>query len=278
MFLKKLCLLLPLMLILSVILSGCNAFEPLDRTAGSSDFAARLGEAKLELAAANYSNALDLFDRIAQENGTNDEVLRGRAAALAGLAGFNMFSVLNRLQNSVIVPDSPEVIFYASRLITDSTKLGQAIDDMHKISLPTLEDKLFRSLMASLASCRKIIEKYDTNLNGKLDAPDQISFSTNDSKTDSWSAMFADITSVSSSRSLEKAFIELTKAFDQRGSAWIMISPVQEISYTGTYTPANRDTINAIGKLADALEEINNWFDKSEATFKSLLISLDGAI
>lgn len=278
MLLRKPWLLLPVLMLLGIALSGCNAFEAVDRNSNRGDFAARLGEAQLELAAANYANALDRFERIATENGINDDVRRGRASALAGLAGFNMFSVLDRMQNSTIVPDSAEVVFHAAKLITDSKNLGKAIDDMHNLAAPTNEDKLFRSLMAALAACRRIIEKYDTNLSGKLDAPDQITFSTNDSKTDSWPVIFADLTSQTSARSLEKAFIELTHALDNRGSTWVLISPIQGITHTGSYTPANRDMINAVGKLAEALEEINNWFDKSEATFRNLLMSLDGAI
>lgn len=268
---------LPALIAISLLITGCNAFEAFDRSQSKGDFAARLGEAKLELASANYANALDRFDRIITENGSNDETWRGRAASQAGLAGFNMLAVMDRLQNDALVPDSAAVFFSASRLIKDTVLLNKAIDDMNRLAAPTSEDKLFRSLMACLSACKAILSKYDTNLSGKLDTPDQISFTTRDDKTSKWPALFTQLTSTSSAYSLEKAYIELSHAFDGRGTAWVTISPLQSISYTGQYTPANRSTILAAGSLAEALKEINAWFDNSEDQFKSKLLLLDGA-
>jgi hypothetical protein len=267
---------LAVLITLSLFLTGCNAFEAFDRNINQSDFSARLGEARLELASANFANALDLFNRLIEEHTPNDEVWRGRASAQAGLAGFNMFTVLERLQNDVIVPDTAAVFFVTSRIITDNSLLDKAIEDMHKVKAPTADDKLFRSLMACIFACRSLQEKYDTSLNRKFDTPDQIDFDTRDDKTPQWPELFTRLTSASSPYSLEKAFIELSHSLDGRGTSWITISPVQGISHTGLYTPANRSTILAAGNFADAIEEINNWFGNSEARFKELILALDG--
>lgn len=268
---------LPALIAISLFISGCNAFEAFDRSQSKGDFAARLGEAKLELASANYANALDRFDRIIDENGSNDETWRGRAAAQAGLAGFNMFSVLDRLQNDVLVPDTAAVFFSASKLIKDTVLLNKAIDDMNRLVVPTNEDMLFRSLMSCLSACKALLSKYDTNLSGRLDTPDQITFTSRDDKTSKWPVLFTQLTVTSSAYSLEKAFIELSHAFDGRGTAWVMISPIQGISHTGQYTPANRSTILAAANFAEALKEINAWFDNSEDQFKTKLMLMDGA-
>lgn len=266
-----------LLLVCCLQLIGCNAFEGLDRSINNSDFSARLYEANLALAEADYKNALDLFNRIAEENGTNDDVLRGRASAKAGLAGFNMFSVLNSLQNDVVTPDTRYVFFSAARQITDSTLLHEAMQDMGKLTTIENTDRIFRSLMACLYMAKSLVSKYDTNLSGKLDTPDQINFSTNDSKTATWSKLFADATADSSIYSLEKSFIELTQAFNGRGSEWVMISPVKGVSFTGTYTPANRKTILAITSFVEGLQAANLRFNVSESAFKEAVMLLDGA-
>lgn len=268
---------IPAIIAIALFVSGCNAFEAFDRSQNKGDFAAKLGEARLELASGNYANALDRYDRIIADNGSNDDVWRGHAAAQAGLAGFNMFSVLDRLQNGVLVPDTATVFFAASKLIKDPVMLNQAIDDMSRLMTPNSEDKLFRSLLSCLSACKALLTKYDTNLSGKFDAPDQINFSTKDDKTAKWPNLYALLTSADSAYSLEKAFIELTQAFDGRGSQWTTVSPMQGTTHSGTYTPANRNTILAIGNFIEDLKEINAWYDKSETSFKTKLMALDGA-
>jgi predicted small secreted protein len=269
--------LMVLLLAASMLISGCNAFEGFDRSVTSGDHAAIAGEAKLELASANYAKAFELYDRLVNENAANDEIWRGRAGALAGLAGFNMFSVLNILQNEALPPDTSPVIFKAALSITDAELLEKAITDMNKLIQPGNDDRLFRSLMAALSAARRLFAKYDTNLSKKLDLPDQIDFDTNDDKTLSWQQLYSRFSDDTAAFSLERSFIELTQALDGRGSEWLTVSPIQGVNHKGTYTPANRSMILAVGNFATVLQQANAWFDASEAKFKSELVSLDGA-
>ncbi len=269
--------LLALLLTASLLISGCNAFEGFDRNLNGSDYSAIAGEARLELAAANYEKARELYDRLVKDYGGDEDVWRGRAGALAGLAGFNMFNVLNILQNGTIPADTAAVIFKASLTITDPELLEEAIADMNRIVQPGNDDRLFRSLMAALAAARRLLAKYDTNLNKKLDTPDQIDFDTNDNKTLTWAQLYSRFTDAASAYSLERSFIELTLALNGRGSEWKTVSPVNGVNHTGTYTPANRSTILAVGDFAARLQQANAWFDASEVNFKAELLNLDGA-
>lgn len=269
--------LMALLLTTSLLISGCNAFEGFDRDMNKSDFSAIAGEAKLELAAANYTKAYELYSRLVDEFGASDEIWRGRAASLAGLAGFNMFNVLNILQNDTLSANTAAVIFKAAQSITDSALLEDAITDMNRITVPGNDDRLFRSLMATLAATRSLLAKYDTNLSKKLDTPDQIDFKTADKKTLDWQQLYSRLSDSTSAFSLERAFIELTQALDGRGTDWLTVSPIQGINHTGKYTPANRSMILAIGNFATILQQANSWFNVSEAKFKAELLSLDGA-
>ncbi len=269
--------LMALLLMVSLLISGCNAFEGFDRNMNNSDFSAIAGEARLELDAANYTKAHELYNRLVDEFGTSDDVWRGRAASLAGLAGFNMFNVLNILQNDTLPANTAAVIFKAAQSITDSKLLEDAITDMNRIAAPGNDDRLFRSLMATLAAARSLLAKYDTNLSKKLDTPDQIDFNTADNKTLNWQQLYSRLSDSTSAFSLERAFIELTQALDGRGTDWLTVSPIQGVSHTGKYTPANRSTILAVGNFAIILQQANTWFDVSETSFKTELLSLDGA-
>lgn len=265
-----------LLVMLSLFMTGCNAFEAFDGELDGRGYQALVDEGNLKLAAADYANALDLFERAMSEGETGDESYRGRASARAGLAGFNMFAVLGRLQNEAVPTDSAAVIFSAASLIKDLALLDKAIEDMNRLMAPGNDDLLFRSLMAGLSAAKTLLQKYDTNLNKKLDGPDQIDFDTNDGKTLAWAELYAKLTSETSAWSLEKAFIELTRAFDGRGTTWATLSPLQGINHSGLYTPANRSTIAAVGNFATSLKTANAWFGNSEAEFKTLLMALDG--
>ena len=118
--------------VLSLFLSGCNAFEAFDGEIEAGDSQTLVDEGNLKLAAADYSHALDLFERAMAKGDSGDATYRGRASAKAGLAGFNMFTVLDRLQNGTSPIDSPAVIFSAAKLIKNLKLLDEAIDDMNR--------------------------------------------------------------------------------------------------------------------------------------------------
>jgi hypothetical protein len=264
-----------MLLALTILVSGCNMFEAIDSSVNTSSASDLINEGNDRLAEADYSAALNRFDR-ALEKTDSDSARRGRASAYAGLAGFNMFSALNSMQNDLAAPNTSAAIFQAAKKINSLENIDKAIDDMALLSNPTKEDLLFRSILASLSAAKTIVEKYDTNLNSKLDKPDQINFTTNDKKTKSWEQLYSRFGSSGSPYSLEKAYIELTKAFDGRGDSWKTISPFASTTSSGKYTQANYNTIEAVGDFGQRIKAANIIYGNSASEFKTAILALDG--
>ena len=263
------------LLAITLMVSGCNMFEAIDSSVNTTSANDLINEGNDRLAEADYAAALNRFDRALEKCG-NDSARRGRASAYAGLAGFNMFSALNSLQNDLVAPNSSAVIFQAAKKLTSLENINKAVDDMALLSNPTKDDLLFRSILASLSAAKTIVEKYDTNLNSKLDKPDQIDFSTNDKKTKSWEELYSGLGSSASPYSLEKAYIEMTTALDGRGTSWKTISPFASITKTGTYTQANYNLIEAIGDFGQRVKAANIKYSNSVSEFKTAIMNLDG--
>lgn len=264
-----------LVLAISLFINGCNMFEPLDNGVNTTTSSDLINEGNARLSEADYSAALNRFERALQKE-NSDSARRGRASAYAGLAGFNMFSILNSLQNDVEAPNSSAVLFKASKQIVSLENLNKAIDDMSFLNDPTNDDLLFRALMASLSAAKTITLKYDTNLNSKLDYPDQVNYTTNDNKTQSWEALYVTLSTTSSPYSLERAYIELTKALSGRGNTWETMSPFNSVTKSGTYTQANYNTIVAVGDFGLKVKDINLKFNNSVSEFKTAILALDG--
>ena len=260
---------------MTAFVCGCNMFEAVDSSINTTSASDLINEGYDRLAEADYATALNRFDR-ALEKSNSDAARRGRASDYAGLSGFNMFTILNTLQNDISSPNSSSAVFQATRKITSLDNLNNAISDMSLLCEPTNEDLLFRALMASISAAKSIIVKYDTNLNSKLDNPDQINFTTNDNKTQSWESLYANYSSAASPFSLEKAYIELSKALDGRGTKWQTMSPFYSITNSGTYTQANYNLIVAVGDFGQKLKEANLKFNNSVGEFKTAIMTLDG--
>ena len=264
-----------MLLLFSSFICGCNMYQALDSSINTTTANDLISEGDGRLAEADYSTALNRFDR-ALEKTNDDRARRGRASAYAGLAGFNMFSVLNRFQNDLAAPNTSAAVFQATKEITSLENLNKAIDDMMLISEPSNDDLLFRALMTSISAAKTILEKYDTNLNSKLDYPDQINFTTNDNKTKTWEHLYANFSSASSQYSIEKAYIELTIALDGRGTTWATMSPFNSVTKSGKYTLANYNIIVAVGDLGLKIKEANIKFNNSASEFKTAIMNLDG--
>ena len=264
-----------LLLALAIMVNGCNMFEAIDSSVNTTSASDLISEGNGRLAEADYATALNRFDR-ALEKCSSDEARRGRASAYAGLAGFNMFSILNSVQNDLAAPNSSAVFFQAAKKITDLENMNKAIEDMALLSAPTKDDLLFRSLLASVTAAKTIIVKYDTNMNSKLDNPDQINFTTNDKKTKSWEELYSHLGSGASPYSLERAYIELAEAFNGRGTSWRTISPFASITKTGTYTQANFNTIEAVGDFGRRIKAAGIKYGNSVSEFKTAILELDG--
>lgn len=262
-------------MLIAMLISGCNAFEGFDHSLNSDNREAQADEARLELNSGNYEKAEELYRILIEEGSVNDEIRRGHASALAGIAGFNMFKILDILQNDLIPAGTAPVFFKAAKTITNLEKLEEAIEEMNNLAEVSNDDRIFSGIMTAIAATMRIWEKYDTNLNKRLDSPDQIDFDTNDDKTILWSPLYIRFTN-DSIWSLERTFIRLATGFNGRGESWTFVSPIQGIRITGEYTEANRKIVLAISDYLEILQEANGYFDISETQFKSAITSLDG--
>lgn len=269
--------LLALALLLTVFSSGCNSFEAFNQSIAGTDQATLASRGNIALDEGRYADALELFERAAAEGNANDEIWRGKANARAGLAGFNLFKTFQVMQNGLLPGDSEGTIFLAANYLGESNMVKMAISDLWQISGPTMQDKLLRALLTAIYQAKLLVEKYDTNLNGKLDKNDQIDFDTRDDKTPLWSAVYADAVSAGGYYSLEMAFLDSCQALDGRGENWVLISPILGSKYEGLFTQANRGTILAIANFADKLEAAQVYFNNSESLFKQTLTALDGS-
>lgn len=259
-----------------LFINGCNAFEAVDSNLADKSVSDKIDNGNYAMNSGDYTKALDIFTVLAKDGNGTDAVFRGKAQAEAAKAGFNFLDALNGTQNSLSAGDSSESLFSTLKKISDFSLLNTALTDISRLSSPTNQDKLLASFLAVNMVCHRLLEKYDTNYNGKLDRNDEIDFDTNDSKTDAWPQLFADFTKSPSSQSLEQAFINAAHAFDGRGAPWKLISPINGITIDGNYSSANRLTVIAIGNMADSLELANEYFEKDATSFKNTIIQIDG--
>ncbi|GAB4269272.1 MAG: hypothetical protein Kow0029_05230 [Candidatus Rifleibacteriota bacterium] len=264
-------------LLLTLSLSGCNTFEAFDQSLNGTDQDSLISEGNIALNEGRYVDALDFFERSLVAGGVNIDSLRGRASARAGIAGFNMLKTLQVLQNGLIPADSPATIFKAASYVKDKSLVEKAISDLNMISVPEAKDRLMLALLVAIYNCKLLVEKYDTNFNGKLDQNDQIDFDTRDEKTLKWADLYANAVGDTSMFSMEKAFMNLAQGLEGRGENWVFVSPVKGVVYEGIFTPANRNTILALVNFTDSLETANAYFDNSETLFKKTITALDGA-
>ncbi|MGM0598201.1 MAG: hypothetical protein ACQETH_00170 [Candidatus Rifleibacteriota bacterium] len=264
-------------LIASALTVGCNSFEAVNQSLNETDRTTLVSEGNIALDEGRFAGALELFERAMTKGGANDATRRGRASALAGLGGFNLFSVLDIMQNGTIPGDSPGTIFAASSIIQDRKKLDEAVSELWQLKNVTANDRLLKSLLVSISCAREIVEKYDTNFNGYLDKYDEIDFDTRDEKTRTWTEIYNELTSLSAQRSLELAFEDMARALDGRGESWVLISPVQGNRYSGIYSRANRNSILALVNFVDSLEIADVYFENSKTRFKDSIMALDGA-
>lgn len=263
-------------LLATVFSSGCNSFEAFNQSLSGTDQATLISRGNIALDEGRYHDALELFERAGENGNANDEIRRGKACALAGAAGFNMFQALRVMQNGVVPGDSPATIFMAAAAIKDNAAIKEAVALMRTLSVPTLQDRLVRALLTAINHAVILVDKYDTNFNGRLDKNDQIDFDTRDDKTALWSTIYGDMVSLSGTYSMEQAFNDIIMALDGRGEDWVLISPIQGTSHAGKFTQANRGTILALANFTDAIEAAEVYFNNSESLFKQTLVALDG--
>lgn len=256
-------------------ITGCNAFESLDRSIDKRDSETLVEHGKYKLASAEYDDALDLFERAAETQYT-DEIYRGLASSHAGIAGFNMFSVINTLQNGVTDSNTSAVFFEASKEISDIDSVYKAITYLNNISEPGNDDLLLRSLLAAVADAKALYLKYDTYTNKRLDSSDRISITADASEVGTWNELYSRFSSPSDQCSLEKAYNELVKALSGRGTNKTAMSPFGDIIQTAEFTEANFKILLAVEDFAKKLKAAENAYQRSDdESFRKRIMSLD---
>jgi len=267
-----------LMLWIALGLSGCNIFDGMDTALKARTDDELIDEGYLALGSGDFAGARETFQTLLGRGNATDQVKQGMAEAEAGLAGFRVLSVLDIMQNGVGPYDRGALWFKCAAMISDIDLLETAAAMMRQVSSPSRTDQLTRGLLPPLIAAKRLLEKYDTNKNGRLDTFDNVTFTTNDGKTATWPELYTALISgsYSSGTSLEQSFRDLAYGFDGRGDAWTFLSPVAGLRLTGSYSESNRSTITAVGELTDQLEAIHPFYDVNAASFSALIIALDG--
>lgn len=263
-------------LLLPFVLTGCNLFDPMDTSliARTDDDLRKEGNIALE--SGDFYHSSDIFQTLYQRNPKDPEHVRGWGESLAGQAGFKVTSMLNVLQSNVANNNLAPVLFKTLPLMKDRKTLDQAVLILMTNPEPTRSDFLTRALARLFPAVKILLEKFDTNRNGKLDINDEIDFS--DNKVASWSSIYADLVIGPSpiNCTLEQSFKDLANGFSGRGASWTFITPVAGHLVAGTYSPANRDTIAAVGNFVDTLKIANTYWNLQPASFAAAIRALDG--
>ncbi|HEY9068840.1 MAG TPA: hypothetical protein VIV61_01215 [Candidatus Ozemobacteraceae bacterium] len=267
-----------LMLWVALGLTGCNLFDGMDTAMSGRTDDELVDEAYLALGSGDYTGAREIFQKLVNRGNATGPVVQGLAESEAGLAGFRVLSVLDTMQNGVGPYDRAALWFQCATTISDIDRLERASRMMQSVPAPSRTDRLTRGLIPPLIAAKRLLEKYDTNKNGRLDIYDQITFTTNDAKTATWPELYAAFIggAATSGLSLEQAFSDLVYGFDGRGEAWTFLSPVNGARLTGSFSASNRATITAVGDLADRLEAVHPFHDVHAASFSALLTEIDG--
>lgn len=267
-----------LMLWVALGLSGCNLFDGMDTALKARTDDELIDEGYLALGSGDYTGARETFQTLLGRGNATDQVKQGMAESEAGLAGFRVLSALDIMQNSVGPYDRGALWFKCAALISDIDRLETSAAMMQQVSSPSRTDRLTRGLIPPVIAAKRLLGKYDTNKNGRLDKFDTITFTTNDAKTATWPELYTALISGSntSGTSLEQSFRDLAFGFDGRGDDWTFLTPVSELRLTGKYSESNRATINAVGDLTDRLQAIQPYYGINPASFTALIIELDG--
>ena len=133
--------------------------------------------------------------------------------------------------------------------------------------------------MAVAHAGRLLLDKFDTNHDGRFTDADGISYHTNDQTTPIWPDVFRQLVSGGAGvvETMETATLDLIQGFEGTGTEWTFLSPVAGTSYHGLFTEANRTTILAVSDLVVRLQKANTYYEVNEASFTAAIRDLDGA-
>lgn len=266
-------------LVVSMMLSGCNWFDPMDTSLFKPSGEDRLTQGNLALNSGDFSRAQEIFQDLYVSNTKNPPFIIGFGETLAGIAGYQELTILNLLQNSAANTDRAPVTFRTAKTIRDRAGLEKAVALLMTNPQPTQADRLTRGLMRLAAAVCQLLDAYDTNHDGKLNSKDQINFDGTILTPASWTALYQDLITGPSTpgATLEQTYLDLVSGFDGRGAAWAFVTPVNGAPASGTFSPANKATILAVGDLAERLKTANSYYQVHAASFAEAIADLDGA-
>ena len=262
-----------MLLSIATFLTGCNVFDPIDTSLHDRSDLDRITEGNIALESGDFTQALEIFTSAKSEIGQQDSIVRGYAESLAGLAGFRVLSLLSAWQTGIGPFDQAETLFLCRGQISNLDRMKTACTEWRTLQDPERGDRISRGLARTALAIHQILEKYDTNKDKKLSNADYIDFDT----TPDWPTLYADLTSGTQTYgSVEDAYLDLVAGLNGRGETWSFISPMTSQKFTGTYTLANRRTIQAIGAFLETLKQANTYYQVNEASFTATLELLDG--
>ncbi len=264
---------------MAILMSGCNLFDGVDTSLSRKNNSDLASEGEIALRSGNYILALDIFQRLSNSPDANEaKVIQGLGESIAGMAGFKLTRVMDVLQNGTGGYEHTPVTLKTAATISDPQSLGKAVGILWKNPAPDRPDLIARGLMGLTTAARLLLDKYDTNRNGKLDSADQINFETNDKTTLPWPDLYREIVTGPSSTTgtLEQSYKDLANGFNGRGEPWTFFTPVEEKKLVGTYTAINKSTILAVGELVDRIEAVNPYYNVHLASFTAAIIEIDG--
>jgi len=267
-------------LLIPIFFAGCNSFDSIDTSLAERSQRESIQEGNIALRGGDFPLAWEIFQKLYYEKGNRSpETVRGLGEARAGLAGFDLTRVLDALQNGVGGFEHASVIFRAANTFSDRKGLESAVSILMENPDPNRSDHLARGLMSLCAAARVLLDKYDTNRNGKLDSIDDIDFETNDKTTPSWPEIYQRLIAgnASSAGSLEQAFTDLVLGFNGRGESWTFFTPIESKQMAGNFTSANKATITAAAELAERVKAANPFFNVHLASFSAAIREIDGA-
>ncbi len=263
----------------AILLSGCNVFDTIDTSLVTRPVEDRIAEGKLALASGAFGRAMEIFNALHAEGHRSSDVCIGRGEAMAGAAGFNLLTALDILQNGTGPYDHAPVVLGLGRMISDRDLLGKGIAALRESPSVPRADRLARGLWTLAWTARLLLDKFDTNRNGRFDYADQISYTVNDARVMTWPQIYQLLVSgpAATAETLEQAFVDLFEGFNGRGTTWTFLTPVSDTSMTGAFSESNRNTILATGDLVERLKLVNLYYEVNEASFTAAVRDLDGA-
>lgn len=263
-----------------VLLSGCNTFSAIDKSVSPQGDAEHLAEGRIALDKGAYAEALAQYEIVYRASPALPEAIRGYGEAQLGINGFVTLTALDLLQNEAGPNNDAPTAFRVAHLTRDLYALGKAVAVLFANPSVTAEDRLVRSLARLGYITRTLRNKYDTNLNGRLDTNDDIDYETRDNSTPPWTDLYRSFVTGSTPTEppLARVADELITGFAGRGTAtWTFILP-EPASGTRSVliTPVNRDTVLAVLDLDARLRDANLAYGINAASFATILARMDG--